>query len=236
MVPNCTPYVPVDLCNNCPLNVRNIQDYKDAPDGGCRSGDFINCGRMFEIDSEDCEASIRKMAEYTPCDTKLPEFIKIYYEDNPGPEYNYAKDRAGQLLDRYVYSLCEQCCDCIPCGSEEADPNTPIEVERVNCPVHWKFDVCAIYPDANYYSEDFPLLYTYASTDSGGRRLQQNGPLRRRIVGGVLNGDGEGAPTPSIDLAPEMTLKPSPLGTGPSPSTTGPAPAYLPPPMCTEPG
>lgn len=99
----------------------------------------------------------------------LPEMIAAYYDENlAADEYTYEKDEAGQMLDRYIYTLCEQCCDCIPCSKEtntlvpdilsEEDPDFDklIDVRRHNCPLHWKADVCALYPDIEYRREGLP--------------------------------------------------------------------------------
>lgn len=167
-ISGCTPTVPVDMCSHCPLDIDNIEfNEKGDPNNtsGCDPGDFINCGRMFKIDSLECKGSLYKWAEDTPCDNVLPEQLKVYYEDNPGDTYNYEKDKAGQILDRYVYTVCEQCCDCIPCTNETdtlnpiiEDDQLPIDVYRHNCPLHWVFDVCGIYADIEYRG---PLPFTY---------------------------------------------------------------------------
>lgn len=164
-VRDCTPAIPQGTCSACPLDIANVEFHprgSRANKSGCNKGDFINCGRMFKIDSAECKSALYTWARDTECDAVLPSVLKTYYEDNPGNGYNEEKDRAGQVLDRYVYSVCEQCCDCIPCSEETntLDPKIAdedlvdfIDVYRHNCPLHWVYDVCGVYPDIKYTRE-----------------------------------------------------------------------------------
>ena len=57
-------------------------------------------------------------------------------------------------IDRWVYTFCEQCCDCIPCidlQGGELHEGGEIDETRWNCPLHYKADVCALYPDIRHY-------------------------------------------------------------------------------------
>ena len=90
-VENCTPNVPVNTCSVCPLNIDNVSM---GEEDGCPEGDFINCGRMFHIDSDECKGALKQWADQTPCDDLLPYALDLYYNENPD-EYNYDKDWAA---------------------------------------------------------------------------------------------------------------------------------------------
>ena len=173
------------MCHYCPMRDSNVQELgrvdECAPlteeDQQCaHEGYFKNCARMYDLDHPGCKGALEMWARDTPCDDVLPQMIADYYDEMlAADEYTYEKDRAGQVLDRYVYTMCEQCCDCIPCG-EATDTAVPkiadedlsefIEVRRHNCPLHWKADVCALYPDIEYRGPVPPTVFDAANPDA----------------------------------------------------------------------
>ncbi|CDF36351.1 unnamed protein product [Chondrus crispus] len=68
------------------------------------------------------------------------------------------------VLDYFLYSVCEQCCDCIPMGTRRRDydalasahsPADPTlwKEDRGNCPAHAQFDVCKVLPNVRYFAK-----------------------------------------------------------------------------------
>lgn len=87
--------------------------------------------------------------------------------------------------------MCEQCCDCIPCGSKSEDIDKDganlLYSKRHNCPLHWVADVCKLYPDIKYYA-DFPPVYYDANFAEGKVGIEELGEgLREEVVEGVYD-------------------------------------------------
>lgn len=45
-----------------------------------------------------------------------------------------------------MYSVCEQCCDCIPSGVNPNKNFGALSVVRGNCPAHAFYDICKVFP------------------------------------------------------------------------------------------
>ena len=68
---------------------------------------------------------------------------------------------AAQVVDYFLYSVCELCCDCVPMGvspgdyaplstSHSDDNPTLWDAERGNCPAHAQYDLCNVLPHVTY--------------------------------------------------------------------------------------
>ena len=83
-------------------------------------------------------------------------------------------------MDFFVYTVCENACDCIP--QIDASPTVPeISIERGNCQAHAHYDVCRILPNikvikpsyktwpdgSESWQEVCPLLSSWISTPDG---------------------------------------------------------------------
>lgn len=111
-VENCTPNVPRELCSHCPLIKENIADKTWD-----NHGNFIDCKHMFDVENTKCKSSLKKYITQTSCDTVVEAAYDTFFNnENADPE---DREEAWQILDRFVYTQCEFCCDAIPCGVED---------------------------------------------------------------------------------------------------------------------
>ena len=107
------------------------------------NGQFPNCENIYDLD-ETCLSGIQEYVDLNECDDKRRDQI-----NNQTP-FNL------RMLDFFVYSVCEECCDCIPFGARPEEylerkakgGDYLISLTRGNCPVHARFDICAIWPQA----------------------------------------------------------------------------------------
>lgn len=121
--------LPYALCNNCKLN------------GYDSSGYFNRCDAIYNINNPKCKFGIRRYVQLNPCDTIRKKQLQSF------------NSRDSQFaLDYFVYSICEECCDCIPDGSRKEQflsrlkGNKLISYVRGNCPAHAHYDVCRVWP------------------------------------------------------------------------------------------
>lgn len=149
--------MPTVLCSHCPLITDNI-----APKTWDNHGNFMDCKHMFDIDNKKCKYALKKYTNRTPCDTEVALAYENFYNS---PASNPVNDTAWQVLDRFVYTQCEFCCDAIPCGVEDKnywkvwkDPELElIDVTRYNAPLHFFYDNCGMYPDWTMKRSEFDL-------------------------------------------------------------------------------
>lgn len=126
--------VPRRLCVQCGLKAVK------------KNGNFVNCKSMHNVDTEKCRAELRKYWKANPRDWKRKQQTERW---NAG-------DKEG--LDYFVYSICEQCCDCIPKGSKIGILNRLKSQgklythKRGNCPAQARYDVCKVLPHVRYIS------------------------------------------------------------------------------------
>lgn len=77
---------------------------------------------------------------------------------------------ARSILDYFLYSVCEQCCDCVPMGASRdhalyasqhtTDSPTLYTAERGNCPAHAFYDICKILPNVTHFTAiDAPVTW-----------------------------------------------------------------------------
>jgi hypothetical protein len=118
------------------------------------------------------------MKEYVaenPCDTARNDGLNQYLWGDDGE-----KEEGRMIMDYFVYSICENACDCIP--QIDASPTVPaISIERGNCQAHAYWDVCRILPNikvikssnqtwpggSESWQEVCPLLSSWIATDDG---------------------------------------------------------------------
>lgn len=121
-------HLPPGLCSQCSL--KNVK-----PDG-----QFQNCKSIYNIQNAGCKAQLQQYANANPCDWKRKQQVQSW------------KPQDIEGLDYFVYSICEECCDCIIKGTKPQDygmlkqthkPSTPslYTPNRGNCPSHAYFDV-----------------------------------------------------------------------------------------------
>lgn len=173
--------LPTNLCSACPLKA--VAD----------NGDFVNCGQIYDLDAAGCKSALQTYVAANPCDTKRAAQVSGWS--------GFDKES----LDYFVYSVCEQCCDCIPLGTQEwqyesllgqhsdADPAL-YKPNRGNCPAHAFYDVCKIYPNIKYmkapggpdhpdWPNACPLLdswfYSGASTNWLNQNTELSFPVQR---------------------------------------------------------
>ena len=127
-------HLPPNLCQSCAL--------KPVKPNGL----FPNCQSIYRTTSPPCKAALRKYADQNPCDWKRKEQLH---------RFNRLDQEA---LDFFIYSLCEECCDCIKKGTKpfmfnvlakkhSAAKPTLYSPTRGNCPAHAYFDVSLSFSD-----------------------------------------------------------------------------------------
>lgn len=127
--------LPNKLCLSCKLK-------QPLPDGN-----FRNCQAIYDIDDPACLTQLRKYAALNKdCDPVRPrQLAKLTKENKVG-------------LDYFVYSICEQCCDCIPRGADPTQykgrkaKNKLFYASRGNCPAHAYYDICQVWPNVRFVS------------------------------------------------------------------------------------
>lgn len=122
------PVIPPQFCNACRLKPTKP------------NGDFVDCKSVYEINTTECKAQFKKYAYRNPCD-KLRRTQVRNYEQNI------------ESLDYFAYSVCENCCDCVPVGAQSdlynsyASTGTLFDVvNRANCGTHAAVDLCKVFP------------------------------------------------------------------------------------------
>lgn len=127
----CRAYVvPSGLCKQCRL--------KDAGPGG----KFPDCQSIYNVSSDGCKKEMRKYARKNrACDPLRKRQVDAY-------------DDHLEEIDFFLYSICEECCDCVPVGAREGDirqrraDGTLFDVVgRANCGTHAAVDVCKVWPN-----------------------------------------------------------------------------------------
>ncbi|KAI0558601.1 hypothetical protein FGB62_199g03 [Gracilaria domingensis] len=131
-----TVKLPHSICSRCPLR-QTLSD-----------GSFEQCDRIYDTSSSQCMISLQEYVDINPCDVRRASAL----------EQLKAGDESGRdEMDYFLYSVCEQCCDCVPMGVQTSDysqlsqghsrssPSLWSET-RGNCPAHARYDVCKIFP------------------------------------------------------------------------------------------
>lgn len=150
---NCTVVrLPSSLCLSCNLR-------PPAPDGS-----FLDCNHIFDISSDSCHQALQQYVDDNPCDSLRRDALQSYTDDSND-------ESARSILDYFLYSICENCCDCIPMGrtasdydalasSHTTDNPTLWKEDRGNCPAHAVYDVCNVLPDVQSFTNSLASVPT----------------------------------------------------------------------------
>lgn len=136
------------LCANCRLKPPTS------------NGNFQNCRSIYDITAPKCKHYLKLYAgKNKHCDP-------VRYKQTR----NFADSNNVQGLDYFVYSMCEQCCDCVPRGAKNwqyaarQKTGTLMDARRGNCVAHAYYDVCKVLPKVRYLidpGDKFTLKSTY---------------------------------------------------------------------------
>lgn len=122
--------LPFSLCSNCRLNGYDSKGY------------FNRCDAIYDINDPKCRAGLRAYVRLNECDTIRKKQVQ-----------NFNSKESQFALDYFVYSICEECCDCVPDGSKSSQYSSRkmssllISYVRGNCPAHAHYDVCRVWPN-----------------------------------------------------------------------------------------
>lgn len=122
--------IPAGLCTQCKL--RKVND---------KNGNFINCKSIYNLDNGQCKAKLQQYVKANACDGKRKQQVAAW------------NAHSKMQLDYFVYSLCEQCCDCVPNGAlpaqyaQRKNKRSLLHNARGNCPAHAFYDICKIWPN-----------------------------------------------------------------------------------------
>ncbi|PXF46231.1 Protein qua-1 [Gracilariopsis chorda] len=137
--------LPPRLCGLCPLRP-TLQD-----------GSFDVCDRIYDTTSPACMSAMRTYVNDNECDARRREALDRL-------EKNGDEDARSEI-DYFLYSVCEQCCDCVPMGVKQGDfaqlskahsASSPTlwSATRGNCPAHARYDVCKVLPSIATFTAD----------------------------------------------------------------------------------
>jgi hypothetical protein len=138
--------IPTGLCQSCGVNI-NIR-----PD----TGKYVNClylSGMEALDGTINHQCVDKLDEYiqmNPCDDfrrkglrRYKRFIQPWF---PNGLLRRLRSPSRQIMDAFIYALCELPCDCIPqYNADITKPST--DIYRGNCQGHALVDLCSVYPN-----------------------------------------------------------------------------------------
>eukprot|EP00471_Norrisiella_sphaerica_P002024 CAMPEP_0184483784 /NCGR_PEP_ID=MMETSP0113_2-20130426/5450_1 /TAXON_ID=91329 /ORGANISM="Norrisiella sphaerica, Strain BC52" /LENGTH=826 /DNA_ID=CAMNT_0026864389 /DNA_START=43 /DNA_END=2523 /DNA_ORIENTATION=+ len=114
---------------------------KNTPVGKSLVGSFKNCRNVYDLD-EPCFKKLKAYANANKCDAKRNQIVKVLESNQQGA----ARQRALEEADYFLYSICEQTCDCIPLGAQRN--KRQLSVYRGNCFAHYYYDICQIWDKA----------------------------------------------------------------------------------------
>lgn len=142
---NCTTVrLPPSICLSCPLR-------PPASDGA-----FVDCNNIFDTSVPSCHDELQQYVDLNPCDHARKAALASFRSDP-------TDDDARSKLDYFLYSICENCCDCIPMGRAATDYDALLEShttneptlwkeDRGNCPAHAVYDVCKVLPNIQLFA------------------------------------------------------------------------------------
>lgn len=122
--------IPKGLCTQCKLRQVNPNN-----------GNFVNCKSIYNLDNGQCKPKLQQYVKANPCDWKRKQQVSSW------------NAHSKMQLDYFVYSLCEECCDCVPKGAlpqqyeQRKKAGTLFHNARGNCPAHAFYDICKIWPN-----------------------------------------------------------------------------------------
>lgn len=117
------------------------------------NGNYQNCLYTSGVESisgnvnMQCLDMIETYVTINPCDTPRANGLRRYRELLSLPHFlRRFRSRSRQIMDSFVYAICELACDCIPQYNASINLRQ-IDVQRGNCQGHAYYDVCQIYPN-----------------------------------------------------------------------------------------
>lgn len=168
--------LPRDLCTACKLKPFTL------------NGQFTNCRAIYDLDDPACRAQLRRYSQFNRhCDPVRARQTR-----------NITRFR--EPLDYFIYSVCEECCDCIPIGAtvdqyqQRRESGRLFRANRGNCPAHAFFDICRIWPNIRYVTlgggrtqfwrpQICPLLTEWINSPAGANWLPRSFvPLNQSIT------------------------------------------------------
>lgn len=127
----CTNFkIPRRMCLNCRMRPHD--------DNGNFNRDFNK--DIYVWNTTACMNQLRRYAALNPCDTARTTMLQE-------PITAFKQQRIAVFL----YSVCEQCCDCVPIGAKpweyesRKEAGTLVEHGRGNCAAHYYYDICGIW-------------------------------------------------------------------------------------------
>lgn len=139
--------IPRNMCTACKLKPFTVEGNKV---------DFHGQNRfdIYDLSTPGCQRHLRSYAAMNPCDE--PRVRALNRLNNTFEQ---------QAMVYFMYSVCETCCDCIPIGArvdqydERKANGTLINIFRGNCAAHFRYDTCAIWPQASHITGPFGKIF-----------------------------------------------------------------------------
>ncbi len=128
--------LPPNMCNACKL--------REPHAVGKLKGQFKDCANIYDTYAPSCMSSLEAYVAANPCDKIRAANLADLKSAKPSWQ-------SRVQMDYFFYSLCEQCCDCIPIGADKSANKGQWVTYRGNCPAHAWYDVCAILPDVTHF-------------------------------------------------------------------------------------
>lgn len=140
VAPACTHItLPPTLCASC-SRARLSRDHQ-----------YKNCRQVYNIHCRTCRNSLKFFIKLNPCDNIRRAQVEGWS----------AFDKLS--LDYFVYSICEQCCQCIVKGLNKNNSKSITNEHtgekqvlhndiRGSCVAHAFYDICNIYPNVKYFT------------------------------------------------------------------------------------
>lgn len=150
---NCTtPRIPWNLCTACQLKPFNGTGVNVTFSGQVNRFDIYN------LSTPSCRQAMQRYVTDNPCDIRRARALAAID----------TSESAYKVMAYFLYSVCETCCDCIPIGALEKEywqrrvAGTLINIHRGNCPAHFFYDTCKIWPDSRQLLNSKGKPYRYA--------------------------------------------------------------------------
>lgn len=131
---NCTDVkLPPKMCPKCHLRKHDSE--------GNFNRDYNK--DIIDFETPECLEQLELYVRLNPCDDLRAKYLSEYKTNS------FAWTRIAQ----FMYSVCEQCCDCVTVGSKPNEYTTRKEdatlykLTRGNCPAHFHYDICKMFPN-----------------------------------------------------------------------------------------
>jgi hypothetical protein len=142
---DCTDVViPNNFCEVCGIS-RAVRPEQN--------GNYQNCLYTSGVEAINgdvnmqCLQMIDSYVKMNPCDTPRATGLRRYRQRLSLPRFlRRLRSHSRQIMDSFVYAICELACDCIPQYNASINVRE-VDVYRANCQGHAYYDVCQIYPN-----------------------------------------------------------------------------------------